>query len=81
MGKANVVAQDWDDSEAHLKGVNKVLNQEEAAQLLQCSVDVGQTGVHVLTESLGGNADILFYECSAEGTGHEQGLALRESFV
>lgn len=51
--------------EAHLQGVHEVLNQEEAAHLLQGSVDVGQTDIHVLAESLGGNADILIHQCSA----------------
>lgn len=46
----------------HLKGVHKVFNQEEAAQLLQGLVDVGQTAVHVLPESLWWDADILFYQ-------------------
>lgn len=47
---------------AHLQGVHEVLDQEEAAHLLQGSVDVGQTGVHVLAEGLWGNADILIYQ-------------------
>lgn len=51
---------------SHLQGVHEVLDQEEAAHLLQGSVDVGQTGVHVLAESLRGDADILFYQGSAE---------------
>lgn len=51
---------------AHLQGVHEVLNQEEAAHLLQGSVDVGQTGVHVLAESLWGDADILIHQSSAE---------------
>lgn len=50
----------------HLQGVHKVLNQEKMAHLLQGSVDVGQTGVHVLAKSLWWDADILIYQCSAE---------------
>lgn len=50
----------------HLKRIHKVFNQEEAAQLLQGSVDVGQAAVHVLPERLWWDADILFYQCSAE---------------
>lgn len=50
----------------HLKRIHKVFNQEEAAHLLQGSVDVGQTAVHVLPERLWWDADILFYQWSAE---------------
>lgn len=50
---------------AHLQGVHEVLDQEEAAHLLQGSVDVGQTGVHVLTESFRRDADVLLYQRSA----------------
>lgn len=50
----------------HLKRVHKVFNQEEAAHLLQGSVDMGQTAVHVLPERLWWDADILFDQCSAE---------------
>lgn len=46
----------------HLKRIHKVFNQEEAAHLLQGSVDVGQTAVHVLPERLWWDADILFYQ-------------------
>lgn len=53
----------------HLQGVHKVLNQEEAAHLLKGSVDVGQTGVHVLAESLWGDADILIYQRSVGWVG------------
>lgn len=49
---------------AHLQGVHKVLDQEEAAHLLQAAVDVGQTGVHVFAERLGRDADILIYQRS-----------------
>lgn len=51
---------------AYLKGIHEILNQEEASHLLQAAVDVGQTGVHVLAEGLGGNADIHIYQRSAE---------------
>lgn len=64
MIKTQVSSGQW--LKAHLQGVHEVLNQEEAAHLLQGSVDVGQTGVHVLAESLRGDADILIYQCSAE---------------
>lgn len=57
---------------ANLQGVHKVLDQEEAAHLLKGSVDVGQTGVHVLAESLWGDADILIYQCSAEREEEEE---------
>ncbi len=49
---------------AHLQGVHEVLDQEEAAHLLQGSVNVGQTVVHVLAESLRGDADIFIYQRS-----------------
>lgn len=62
---------------AHLQGVHKVLDQEEAAHLLQGSVDVGQTGVHVLAESLRGDADILIYQRSAEM--EEEGMVSTKS--
>lgn len=51
----------------HLKRIHKVFNQEEAAHLLQGPIDVGQTAVHMLLEILWWDADILFYQCSAEG--------------
>lgn len=51
---------------AHLQGVHQVLDQEEASHLLQAAVDVGQTGVHVLAEGLGRNADVHIYQRSAE---------------
>lgn len=47
---------------SQLQGVHEVLDQEEVAHLLQGSVDVGQTGVHVLAEGLWGDADILIYQ-------------------
>lgn len=51
---------------AHLQGVHKVLDQEEASHLLEAAVDVGQTSVHVLAESLRGNADVQIYQGSVE---------------
>lgn len=51
---------------AHLQGIHEVLDQEEASHLLQAAVDVGQTGVHVLAEGLGGNTDVHIYQRSAE---------------
>lgn len=76
------VDADWTPEQAHLQGVHEVLNQEEAAHLLQGSVDVGQTVVHVLAEGLRGDADILIYQCSAErekeGEGeHKMRLSVR----
>lgn len=62
---------------AHLQGVHKVLDQEEAAHLLQGSVDVGQTGVHVLAESLWGDADILIYQRSAEREGEQRKVSTK----
>ena len=52
----------------HLEGVHQVLDQEEAAHLLEGAVDVGQAHVHVLTEGLGGNTDVLLHEGSAKHT-------------
>lgn len=51
---------------AHLQGIHEVLDQEETSHLLQAAVDVGQTGVHVLAEGLGGDADVHIYQRSAE---------------
>lgn len=51
---------------AHLQGIHEVLDQEEASHLLQATVDVGQTGVHVLAESLWGYADVHIYQRSVE---------------
>lgn len=69
---------------AHLQGVHEVLDQEEAAHLLQGSVDVGQTGVHMLAESLWRDADILIYQRSAdrereEGEGEGEGEEVKVS--
>ncbi len=63
---------DWGRQLTHLQGVHKVLDQEEAAHLLQGSVDVGQTGVHMLAESLWGDADILLDQWPAEREEEEE---------
>lgn len=49
-----------------LEGIHQILDQKEAAHLLEHTVDVGETGVHVLAEGLGGHGDIFLHQ-SLEG--------------
>lgn len=49
-----------------LEGIHQILDQKEAAHLLQHTVDGGETGIHVLAEGLGGHGDIFLHQ-SLEG--------------
>lgn len=45
-----------------LEGIHQILDEKQAAHLLEQTVDVGQTEVHMLAESLRRQGNIFFHQ-------------------